>query len=80
VSTEQADAITMELHRRTLRLDTLCADPAGNDTATNHVRGEVIGLRGALGIVLGGSVPDGTADAAGAAYYQQWLDNQDTAG
>lgn len=80
MSTEQADAITTELHRRTLRLEELHADPAGNDTAINHVRGEVIGLRGALGIVLGGTVPDGTADAAGAAHYQQWLNNQEPAG
>lgn len=78
--TEPADAITAELHRRTLRLDELRADPAGNDTVINHVRGEVIGLRGALGIVLGGAVPGGTADAAGAAYYQQWLNSQEPAG
>lgn len=77
--TEQADAITTELHRRTLRLDELRANPAGNDTALNHVRGEVIGLRGALGLALGGAVPDGTADAAGVAYYQQWLNRQDPA-
>ena len=80
MSTAQADAIATELHRRTLRLGELHADPAENDTVINHVRGEVIGLRGALGIVLGGAVPGGTADEAGAAFYQQWLTSQEPAG
>ncbi|MFD7615775.1 hypothetical protein [Streptomyces sp. NPDC059802] len=80
MSTEHADAIVKELHRRTLRLDELRAGTAGNSSTIAHVRGEVIGLRGALGLVLGGTVPSGSADVAGAAYYQQWLSRQEPAG
>ncbi|WP_097964967.1 hypothetical protein [Streptomyces sp. or20] len=80
MTTPQADAIAAELHRRTLRLDELSTEPAGNRERINHVRGEVIGLRGALGIALGGSVPGGSADPAGAAYYQEWLNRQEPDG
>ncbi|MFF4338098.1 hypothetical protein [[Kitasatospora] papulosa] len=83
MSTEQADAIAKELHRRTTRLYDLVAtnafaavgrDDSGPSTSVaEHVRGEVIGLRGALGILLGGSVPGGTADQFALAYYEQWL-------
>ncbi|MGW5989562.1 hypothetical protein ACWFRT_13685 [Streptomyces anulatus] len=80
MTTPQAEAIATELHRRILRLDELNTDPAENSERINHVRGEVIGLQGALGIALGGSVPGGTADPAGAASYQEWLNRQEPDG
>ncbi|MFF8610778.1 hypothetical protein ACF06X_33270 [Streptomyces sp. NPDC015346] len=90
MSTEHADAIAEELHRRTTRLYELAAAEAftaasrGNSEPTNpvveHVRGETIGLRGALGILLGGTVEGGTADQLALAYYEQWLIREATSG
>lgn len=79
MTSTHADAIAEELRRRATRLEELRADPIGNSSRINHVRGEVIGLRGALGIVLGGAVPGGTADKLGHAYYQEWLASQNPA-
>ncbi|MBM9510063.1 hypothetical protein [Actinacidiphila acididurans] len=63
------EALAREYDRRRSRLD--------NDLVPAHAReqvtGELIGLRGALGIALGHSVAGGTADEAGELYYQQWL-------
>lgn len=68
-----AYALAEELHRRTLRLTELAEAPDAPEATISEVRGEVIGLRGAIGIVLGGSVPGGTADRLGHDYYQDWL-------
>jgi len=82
MSSDQTDAIAQELHRRTTRLYELCATrafatdreaPEASTANIEHVRGEVIGLRGALGIALDGSVSGGDADQRALAYYQQWL-------
>ena len=80
MSSPHADAIAAELQRRATHLDELRADPAASMSRIDHVRGEIIGLQGALGIILGGTVPGGTADKAAFTYYQQWLDRQDQAG
>ncbi|WP_093803878.1 hypothetical protein [Streptomyces sp. Wb2n-11] len=90
MSAEHADAIAKELHRRTTRLYELVATEAftaasrevseSSTSVAEHVRGEVIGLRGALGILLGGTVPGGTADQLALAYYEQWLNRQEPDG
>ncbi|MCL8016879.1 hypothetical protein [Streptomyces sp. AS02] len=70
-----ADALAAELHRRAVRLEELrpFKQPACLGCPAVQVDGEVIGLRGALGIVLGGTVPGGTADELGHEYYRAWL-------
>ena len=75
---EQADALAAELHRRAVRLEELrpYKSSACLGCPALQVDGEVIGLRGALGIVLGGTVPGGTADELAHAYYRDWLDRQ----
>jgi len=90
MNSEQTDAIAAELHRRTTRLYELVAGKAFNASTpeasepsalrVEHVRGEVIGLRGALGILLGGTVPGGTADQLALSYYEQWLTRAGQAG
>jgi hypothetical protein len=73
-----ADALAAELHRRAVRLEELrpFRAPTCLGCPAVQVDGEVIGLMGALGIVLGGQVPGGTADELGKAYYQSWIDRQ----
>lgn len=68
-----ADAVAAELYRRVRRLQ----DPNLLEKARVQVSGEVIGLQGALGIVLGGSVPGGTADKRAQEYYRAWLARQE---
>lgn len=74
-----ADALAAELHRRAVRLEDF--KPFKQPTCLNcpavQVHGEVIGLLGALGISLGGTVPGGTADELGQQYYRAWLDRQE---
>lgn len=72
-----ADAIAEELHRRGARLAELREE--GPERVLMEVRGEVIGLRGALGIALGHRVQGGEADAAGINYYETWLGRQHSA-
>ena len=76
-ATEQptAEALAAELHRRAVRLEELrpFKQSACLGCPAVQVDGEVMGLRGALGIVLGGTVPGGTADELGDAYYRAWL-------
>jgi hypothetical protein len=74
-----ADALAAEWHRRHQRLEELTKSkgPEGQVAIVEHVRGELVGLRGALGIVLGGHVQDGTADLLGWAYYQEWRKRQE---
>jgi hypothetical protein len=73
-----ADALAAELHRRAVRLEELrpFRAPTCLGCPAVQVDGEVIGLMGALGIVLGGQVPGGTADELGKAYYQSWIVRQ----
>ncbi|WP_446458609.1 hypothetical protein [Streptomyces rochei] len=74
-----ADALAAEWHRRHQRLEELTKSngPEAQVAIVEHVRGELIGLRGALGILLGGRVQDGTADFLGWAYYRGWLGRQE---
>ncbi|MEW2402193.1 hypothetical protein [Streptomyces sp. NPDC046862] len=65
-----ADAVAAELYRRMQRLE----DPNLLERARTQVSGEVLGLQSALGIVLGGRVPGGTADRLAHEYYRGWLD------
>lgn len=73
----QADALSAEWHRRHQRLKDLTEGPNAQVAIVEHVRGELIGLRAALGILLGGQVQDGTADLLGWAYYQEWRRRQE---
>lgn len=73
--TPTADAIAAELHRRWERLEELNNDPERTEATERRrmqVHGELMGLRGALGIVLGGTVPGGSADHLGMAYHLAW--------
>jgi hypothetical protein len=72
-----SDAIAEEIHRRSARLAELREE--GPERTLIEVRGEIIGLRGALGIALGHRVPGGAADAAGINYYEEWLARQHSA-
>jgi hypothetical protein len=79
-ATETADAIAAELHRRWERLNELQQDLDQSDAADRkrmQLHGEVMGLRGALGIVLGGTVPGGDADQRGMEYHLAWMKRQD---
>lgn len=69
-----ADDVAAELHRRIARLAGLRANPSVPQSTLRQVDGEVIGLRGALGIVLGGSVQGGSADELALTYYRVWLE------
>ena len=71
-----ADALAAEWHRRHQRLEELTKGPNAQVAIVEHVRGELIGLRGALGILLGGQVQDGTADFLGWVYQQEWRRRQ----
>lgn len=68
-----ADALAAEMHRRVKRMKEL---KRGNP-ARDHVYGEVLGLRGAIGIALGAQVPGGSADVAGIDYYEAWVARQE---
>jgi hypothetical protein len=74
-----ADALAAEWHRRHQRLEELTKSkgPEAQVAIVEHVRGELVGLRGALGVVLGGEVQGGTADLLGWAYYQEWRARQE---
>lgn len=69
----EANAIATEIHRRMVRLKELQADPEARQSVVENVRGEVLGLQSALGIVLGGTVPGSSADSLAKAYYTEWL-------
>jgi hypothetical protein len=75
-----ADAIAAEMHRRWSRLDELHKSLERTEAAERRrmqLHGEVMGLRGALGIVLGGSVPGGSADRLGMEYHLAWMKRQE---
>lgn len=68
-----ADTLAAELHRRWLRLNEIHKDLDYSDRTAMQLHGEVIGLRGALGIALGGAVAGGDADRMGVDYHQAWM-------
>jgi hypothetical protein len=75
-ATECADALAAELHRRWARLEELHQGMDRSEAAERRrmqLHGEVMGLRGALGIVLGGTVPGGNADRLGMEYHLAWM-------
>lgn len=72
-----ADALAAEMHRRARRLEQLRADPDAQESVRQHVYGEVLGLRGAIGIVLGHQVAGGDADVKGIHYYEAWCARQE---
>jgi hypothetical protein len=74
-----ADALAAEWHRRNRRLEELTKSkgPEAQVAIVEHVRGELVGLRGALGVLLGGQVKGGTADLLGWAYCQEWRRRQE---
>lgn len=76
MNSTDADNLASELHRRATRLTELRVHSHSSSTTVTQVDGEVIGLRGALGILLGGTVPGGSADERGAEYYRQRLERQ----
>lgn len=65
-----ANSILREYHRRMTHFQ---ASPDRTPLATAQVQGELIGLRGALGIALGGEVQGGEADRLAAQKYQSWV-------
>ena len=71
-----ADALAAELHRRWSRLDKVMKDPGATDGKRMQLQGEVMGLRGALGIVLGGTVSGGSADRLGMEHHVAWMARQ----
>ena len=77
-SQSSADALATEWHHRNQRLEELTKSngPEAQVAIVEHLRGELIGLRGALGMLLGGQVQDGTADLLGWAYCQEWRGRQ----
>jgi hypothetical protein len=68
-----ANNICTEIYRRMERLTALQADPEARQSVVENVRGEILGLQGALGIVLGGTIPGGSADKLAQAYCGEWL-------
>lgn len=66
--------LTRELHRRTTHLDTVRTGHGVevSDQWMANVAGEVLGLKGALGIALGGKVASGDADERAQAHYRAW--------
>ncbi|GGZ82296.1 hypothetical protein [Streptomyces rubiginosohelvolus] len=65
-----ANSILREYHRRMTHFQ---ARPDLTPLAAAQVQGELIGLRGALGISLGGEVQGGEADRLAAQKYQSWV-------
>ena len=73
-----ADALSAELCRRSDRLGQLMDDDSDSRSSVREqVYGEVLALRGAIGIVLGHQVADGAADIAGIGYYEAWCARQE---
>lgn len=77
---DRANAVAAELHRRYTRLRELVNDPERRDTDAEHVvRGETIGMRNALGILLQppGSTPTQRfIEHVGDNYYLNWMKEQ----
>lgn len=71
--TTTADLILHEYHRRLTHIDKRQPDPRSLVGVQLH--GELIGLRGALGIALGGQVQGGEADRLAAARYAELRDS-----
>ncbi|MFD8777560.1 hypothetical protein [Streptomyces sp. NPDC059916] len=76
---DRADAVAAELHRAHGRLRELVNDPQRRDLDAEHVRGETIGLRNALGILTNppGSTPTQRfIEHVGDNYYENWRKEQ----
>lgn len=77
---DRANAVAAELHRSYGRLHELINDPERRDVDGEHVRGETIGLRNALGILL--QPPSGSTPAqrfiehVGDNYFLNWMKEQ----
>ncbi|MFJ5886884.1 hypothetical protein [Streptomyces californicus] len=70
MTTATANLILREYHRRMTHFQ---ASPDRAPLAATQVQGELIGLRGALGIALGGEVQGGAADRLAAQKYRSWV-------
>ena len=68
--TSAAESIMHEYHRRLTHFEK--REPAYTPLARAQVAGELIGLRGALGIALGGSVRGGDADGLAVQEHGRW--------
>lgn len=73
--TATADRIAAEIHRRSIHLQDRRDSGSVSENILRELRGELIGLHGALGMALGHTVQDG-ADKAARDYYQMWWNRQ----
>ncbi|MFF1574699.1 hypothetical protein ACFVWR_18320 [Leifsonia sp. NPDC058292] len=77
---DRANTVAAELHRRLTRLHELGTGPERRDPDAEHVvRGETIGLRNALGILLqppGGNPSQRFIEHVGDNYYLNWMKEQ----
>ncbi|WP_033239975.1 hypothetical protein [Streptomyces albidoflavus] len=71
VPTATSDALMREYHRRRTHIE---ARTDYTPLANAQVQGELIGLRGALGIALDGQVRGGEADRIAMQEYDRWLE------
>ncbi|MFK8851252.1 hypothetical protein [Streptomyces sp. Ac-502] len=70
-----AIALLHEYHRRLTHSDV--RTPTLDPLASAQLQGELIGLRGALGIALGGRIQGGEADVLAAEKYARWKDGRE---
>lgn len=73
--TATADRIAAEIHRRSIHLEDRHDSGGVSENVLRELRGELIGLHGALGMALGYTVQEG-ADKAARDYYQMWWNRQ----
>jgi hypothetical protein len=73
--TATADRIAAEIHRRASHLQDRHDSGGVSENVLRELRGELIGLWGALGMALGHTVQEG-ADKAAKDYYEQWMHRQ----
>jgi len=72
-----ARALLHEYHRRKTHFDNHTAKFSA--LRAEQIRGELIGLRGAIGIALGEKVKGGGADEAASKLYARWQRTRDAA-
>lgn len=77
LTTNAADLILREYHRRLTHITK--HQPYNVSQQSAQLQGELIGLRGALGIALGGQVRGGKADRLAATRYAEWQDSAEAA-
>lgn len=75
LDTATADRIAADIHRRSTHLQDRHHSGGVSENVLRELRGELIGLHGALGMALGHTVQDG-ADKAARDYYQMWWNRQ----